>query len=204
MTDMTSVIQPKSDQLNFDDFCGGKTLTIKITKVSKVSGEQPILINYENDGGKPWKPCKSMCRVLVNCWGGQGQSYVGKSLTLYGDPTVKWAGMEVGGIRISHLSDIPAERVMALTTSKSNRKPFTVKPLVMTIDTDLEALKQECRDVAGQGGAALDAWLKAVPKEKKKHLAAFGAEMRKIADDVDVLEAKRIAEAQTEQVNLPE
>lgn len=138
MTDMTSVIQPKSDQLNFDDFCGGKTLTIKITKVSKVSGEQPIVINYENDNGKPWRPCKSMCRVLVNCWGGNGQSYVGKSLTLYGDPTVKWAGMEVGGIRISHMSDIPAERVMALTTSKSNRKPFTVKPLVVeqTISAD--------------------------------------------------------------------
>lgn len=132
MTDMASVIKPKSDQLNFDDFIGGKTLTIKITKVSKVSGEQPIIINYEGDNGKPWKPCKSMCRVLVHNWGGDGNGYVGKSLTLYGDPTVKWGGMEVGGIRISHMSHIPGERIMALTTSKSNRKPFTVLPLVVT------------------------------------------------------------------------
>jgi hypothetical protein len=130
MTDMTSAIQPKSDQLNFDDFIG-KSMTIKITKVSKISGEQPIIINYEGDNGKPWKPCKSMCRVLVYNWGGDGNAYVGKSLTLYGDPTVKWGGLEVGGIRISHMSDIPHERVMALTTSKSNRKPFTVKPLVV-------------------------------------------------------------------------
>jgi hypothetical protein len=62
------------------------------------------------------------------------------------------------------------------------------------INEELESLKQACRDAAGQGGAALDTWLKAVPKEKKKHLAAFGAEMRKIATDVDELEAKREAE----------
>ena len=187
MVDMMESITPKSSQLNFDDFIG-KTLTIKITKVSKVSGEQPISINYEGDNGKPWKPCKSMCRVLVYNWGGDGNGYVGRSLTLYGDPTVKWGGLEVGGIRISHMSDIPHERVMALTTSKSNRKPFTVKPLVVEAAPDAEVIKElqlKASEAASKGSASLDEFLKALPKDEKKHLVHFGKEIRAQAVEAD-------------------
>ena len=130
MIDMTKAIEPKSDQLNFDDLIGGRTLTIKITEVKvSLSGEQRVSINFEGDNGKPYKPCKSMCRVLVNSWGNDSSKYVGKSLTLFGDPTVTWAGVNVGGIRISHMSHINESITMALTSSKSKRKPFTVKPL---------------------------------------------------------------------------
>lgn len=132
MTDMLASIVPKSSQLNADDLLGGRTITVKITKVSGVSGEQPIAINYEGDGGKPYYPCKSMRRVLVYVWGDKGQEYVGRSMTLYCDPTVKFGGLEVGGIRISHMSHLAKEIVLALTTSKSNKKPFTVKPLIMS------------------------------------------------------------------------
>ncbi len=129
MTDMLSSVVPKSSQLNFDDMINGKSLTIKITKVSGQSGDQPIAINYENDGGKPYMPCKSMRRVLIHNWGGNGGEYVGRSLTLYGDPEVKFGGLAVGGIRISHMSHINKEVTMALTATKASRKPFTVKPL---------------------------------------------------------------------------
>jgi hypothetical protein len=37
--------------------------------------------------------------------------------------------MEVGGIRISHMSDIGETMTMALTVTRANKKPFTVKPL---------------------------------------------------------------------------
>ena len=130
MTDLSKTIAPKSDQMNFDDFVSGESKTIKITKISGNSEpQQPISINYEGDKGKPYKPCLSMRRVLVNAWGADGISYVGKSLTLYGDPKVVFGGIAVGGIRISHLSDIPAPLTMALTASKSSRKPYTVQPL---------------------------------------------------------------------------
>lgn len=131
MIDMASTIVPKSDQWNSDDFISGPR-TIVITKVSAnlSSAEQPISINFEGDDGKAWKPCKSSRRVLVTVWGRDAANYVGRSLTLYRDPTVTWAGMAVGGIRISHMSNIDEPVTMALTASKQVRRPFTVKPLV--------------------------------------------------------------------------
>lgn len=129
MTDMLRTIAPKSNQLNADDLIGGQTRTIKITKVAGVAGEQPIAINYEGDNGKPYMPCKSMRRVLVNVWGDKGNLYVGRSLTLYRDDKVLFGGIAVGGLRISHMSDITVPMTMALTATRANRKPFTVLPL---------------------------------------------------------------------------
>ena len=130
MNDMTSVIIPKSDQINADDLIAGP-LTITITEVEIRPGtEQPVTIRYVGDGGKPWRPCKSMSRVMVAAWGPDASKYAGRSVKLYRDPSVKWAGMEVGGIRVSELSDIDKPMVLALTETKKTRKPYTVKPLV--------------------------------------------------------------------------
>ena len=127
--DMKSVIIPRSDQLNSDDLITGP-ITVKITGVTIRGGqEQPISVSYEGDGGKPYKPCKSMCRVMVTAWGADSKRYVGRSMKLYRDPKVKWAGMDVGGIRISHMTDIDESMTMALTATKGSRKPYTVNPL---------------------------------------------------------------------------
>jgi len=67
MLDVSSTIQAKSDQLNADDLIAGQTKTIKVTKVSILGGEQPVALSYEGDGGKPYKPGKSMRRFLVSC-----------------------------------------------------------------------------------------------------------------------------------------
>jgi len=129
MDDMKANIIPKSDQLNADDLITGP-MTIKITGVNIKSGEQPVSIFFDGDNGKPYKCCKSMARIMVAAWGADSKRYVGRSMTLYRDPDVKWAGMAVGGIRISHMSDIGEDMTMALTVTRSNRKPFTVRPLV--------------------------------------------------------------------------
>lgn len=129
MSDMSQTIIPKSDQMNADDLIAGP-VTITVTGVTIRGGqEQPISIHYEGDKGKPYKACKSMCRVLVTAWGPDSKAYVGRSMTLYRDPAVTWAGMAVGGIRISHMSDITDKITMALTATKQSRKPYTVKPL---------------------------------------------------------------------------
>lgn len=129
MNDMRAVIVPKSDQINADDLLGGP-MTITVTKVEIRPGtEQPVSIHFEGDKGKPYKPCKSMARVMVHCWGPDASQYVGRSMTLYCDPKVMWGGLAVGGIRISHLSHLDATQTMALTATKGSRKPFTVKPL---------------------------------------------------------------------------
>jgi len=128
MIDMRQTIIAKSDQLNSDDLIGG-AITVKITKVSLAAGEQPIAISYDGDNGKPYMPCKSMRRVLVNVWGSDGNAYVGKSLTLYRDEKVRFGGMDVGGIRISHMSDIDKPVTMSLTAAKASKKAYTVQPL---------------------------------------------------------------------------
>ena len=143
MGDMKQVIIPKSDQLNADDLLSGP-MTVKITAVTVKGGqEQPVSISYEGDNGKPYKPCKSMCRVLVTAWGADSSLYVGRSLTLYCDPRVKWGGMEVGGIRISHMTNIEDTMTMALTVTRANKKPFIVQPLVnqaFNYDAALDAM----------------------------------------------------------------
>src|SRR5262245_7773714 len=129
MTDMAAAIVPKSDQLNSDDLIAGP-ITIKVTGVKIRNGqEQPVSIHFEGDDGKPYKPCKSMCRILVLAWGADSSRYAGRSMTLYRDPSVKWGGMEVGGIRISHLSDIDGSKDMNLTVTKGRWKSYTVQPL---------------------------------------------------------------------------
>lgn len=132
MIDMRKTIIPKSDQLNADDLIDS-TLTIRVTKVSSSSTpDQPISISFEGDNGKPYKPCKSMRRVLVKVWGSDGAGYVGRQMTLFRDDKVLFGGVAVGGIRISHMSHLDAPMTMALTAAKASRKPYTVKPLVVS------------------------------------------------------------------------
>lgn len=164
MTDLTDTIKPKSNQLNADDLIGGP-ITITITGVSKTSAaEQPVAIQFDGDDGKPYLPCKMMRRVLVMQWGPDANQYVGRSLTLYRDPDVTWGGMKVGGIRISHMSHIDGEKVMALTASKSQRKPYTVLPLVVQAKRDLYA---EGLEQAGKGMDALKDWFAKLPAKDK-------------------------------------
>lgn len=138
MNDMSAAIEPKSDQINADDLISGP-MTVTIQGVAiKAGTEQPVSIDI-GVPGKVYRPCKSMSRCLVAAWGADAKAYTGRSLTLYRDPKVKWGGMEVGGIRISHMSDIDKPMVLALTETRANRKPYTVKPLTSAPKTDKSA-----------------------------------------------------------------
>lgn len=180
MNDMRTVIVPKSDQMNADDLLAGP-VTITIREVGIRPGtEQPVSIHYDGDNGKPWKPCKSMCRVLVAAWGPDAKAYVGRSATLYCDPKVKWGGMDVGGIRISHLSHIDRDMVMALTATKGKRAPFVVKPMAagkpsMAIDDD--AILRGAREAAKRGKDALNAYREELSPSDRSALQAHRAEL---------------------------
>jgi hypothetical protein len=193
MIDMSGTITAKSDQLNADDLIGGRALTITITNVTAVPGDQPIAISYEGDEGKPWKPCKSMRRVLVHVWGVDGKAYIGRSLTLYRDPEVKWGGIAVGGIRISHMTHLTTALQLALTERKGSKKPYVVKPLVVAAPkkaqqvfeeepaaqevpghaVDLDEIKGLAAQVAVRGLAELKEWFEELTKSEKKALSPF-------------------------------
>jgi hypothetical protein len=126
---ISKTIEPKSDQLNADDLISG-TKIITITEVKESSSEQqPVIIHFKGDNGKPYKPCKSMRRVLVQLWGADASKYAGKSIELFRDDAVKFAGEKVGGIRISKLSHIEAETEVLVTIARGKRKPFTIGKL---------------------------------------------------------------------------
>jgi hypothetical protein len=130
--DMTQFTAPKSDQLNADDLIGGPR-TITVTGVRGTdAADQPVAISFEGDNSKPYKPCKSMRRVMVHVWGADAKNYVGRSMTLYCDPGVQFGGMKVGGIRISHMTNMDGAQTMALTATRAKRAPFTVQPLAAT------------------------------------------------------------------------
>jgi hypothetical protein len=128
MDNLRTTIEPKSDQINADDLLAGP-ITVKITAVKKgPANEQPVQIEIE--GHRPYRPCKSMRRVLIACWGDKGSDWIGRSMTLYADPTVKYGGVAVGGIRISHVSHMDRpELKMMLTTTRSRRSEYCVKRL---------------------------------------------------------------------------
>lgn len=150
--DMSRFIEAKSDQLNADDLIGAPR-TITITRVTGSDGDQPVSIYYDGDNGKPFKPCKTIRRVLMGVWGRDGNSYVGQSMTLYRDNSVTFGGLQVGGIRISHMSGIDKETTVVVMKSKGKKAGMkilplaaqrndTVSPNVLTIDrarSDIEA-----------------------------------------------------------------
>ena len=137
-------IHPKSDQLNADDLIGGSK-TITITEIKVFDREvQPVEISYKGDKGKPYKPSLGMRRVLVQLWGEDDQIYIGRSLTLFRNDSVKFGGNEVGGIRISHATDIKEPTRVLETIVKGKRQPITINPLTLAKKslTDLEGAKK--------------------------------------------------------------
>lgn len=134
MTDMNAVIVPKSDQISADDLLTGP-ITVKVERVAIKSGEdQPVSISLVGQQ-KVYRPCKMMSRVLVAAWGADSKNYTGRTMTLYRDPEVKWGGLAVGGIRISHMSHLDKSLNMALTVTRGNKKPYRVLPLASSAPT---------------------------------------------------------------------
>lgn len=127
--DLAETIIPRSDQINSEDLLTGPR-TITITAVKRGTDEQPVdIVTAEFGPARPYKPSKTMRRVLVAAWGTDAQAYVGRRLVIYRDPEITFGKDKVGGIRISAMSDISARLSVALTVTRGRRAPFTVEPL---------------------------------------------------------------------------
>lgn len=148
VSNLSDTIVPKSDQLNADQLLGG-SMTITITDVRRgQSDDQPVIVHYQGDDGRPYKPCKTMRKVMIFAWGDDGHAWIGRSMTIYNDPEVKFGGVKVGGIRISHMSHIDRDIALSLTSTKGKKQGYTVHKLEVqqrrprgpaTLDTVLRA-----------------------------------------------------------------
>ena len=156
--DITNLIQAKSDQLNADDLISSP-ITFTVQNVRTENTEQPLLIEIDK-GFKPFKPCLSMRRLMAKFWGVDASAWIGQSMTLYNEPSVKWAGQAVGGIRISHMTGLNKVEKVMLSISKGKRQPYTVQPLVFA----QREVKPEYSDSALEENAG--AWYDAVQAGK--------------------------------------
>lgn len=140
--DIAETTAPKSDQQNYDDYANGPK-TVTVAEVRILDEEQPVHIHLVEFPGRPYKPSKSMRRVLVAAWGEKSSTYAGRKMTLYGDPAVKFGGSSVGGIKISHLSHIDGPKTVYLTVTRGKRAPHVVKPLLVDFPEQPEFRTEE-------------------------------------------------------------
>ena len=126
--DISDSLAANSNQQNYDEFLAGPK-TVTVSEVKKGSAEQPVDVHLVEFPGKPFKPAKSVRRVLAAAWGTDASIWAGRRMTIYGDPEVRYAGKSVGGLRVSHVSHIDKPITVALTVTRGKRAPFTVQPL---------------------------------------------------------------------------
>ena len=118
----------KSDQLNAVDLVTGP-MTVTITGVRRGDKEQPIQVDLQETPGRTFRPCKSVRRILIAAYSDQPKNWIGKQMTLYCDPEVKWGGVKVGGIRVSHLSGLEGPKTFLLTETRGKKAEVTIHPI---------------------------------------------------------------------------
>ena len=126
--DITDTLAPRSDQQNYDDVSAAPR-TFTVADVTPGNPEQPVHVHLAEAPGRPYKPNKSMRRVIAKGWGTETQAWIGRRLTLYGDPDVKWGGKAVGGIRVAAMSHIDKPFTLALTVTRGKRETAKVDAL---------------------------------------------------------------------------
>lgn len=128
MTDITDTLAPNSDQLDAIELIAGpRTFTITAVDV-KAGAEQPVSVHFANFP-RPWKPGKSMRRVLAACWGADSSVWIGRRVTLYFDPEVTFGKDKPGGTRIRALSHLERVEKVPLLVSRGRSANYIVEPL---------------------------------------------------------------------------
>lgn len=174
--DITKTVEPKSDQQNYEDYISGPK-TVTISGVKQGPPDQPVHLHLVECPERPYKPGKSMRRVLIAAWGVEASAYVGRRMTLFGDPTIRFGGQAIGGIRIAALSDIEKPIEVLLSVSRGKRAPFTVRPLTDAPAVDESAVVDALADINGAESipALKAAWDLAGKRGVQKHPAVVEA-----------------------------
>lgn len=130
--DISATLAPNSDQLDAIELIGNPR-TFTITEVSKGNAEQPVQVHLA-EFPRPWRPGKSMRRVLAACWGTDASAWVGRRVRLYCDESIKFGSETVGGTRIEALSHIDKPRKIPLLITRGKSATFVVQPLAESVE----------------------------------------------------------------------
>lgn len=131
MADIRAAIQPRSDQLNYEDFLSGPAvLTIERTEDYRDEKGQPrVAIHMAEYPGRPFKASKTNVKLLAIAWGEDDTDWPGRRVQLSADPTVTYGGKAVGGICVTALSHLPQRFTAKLSVARGKKKDFPVEPL---------------------------------------------------------------------------
>ena len=125
--DLSDTIHANSDQMDAVDLPQPRTFTIDHVEPGP-SKDQPVNVHLR-EFNRPWRPAKTVRRILVALWGADGAKYAGQRLTLFNDPAVMFGGIACGGIRVSHASGIDEPLKIALLVKRGKSELFTIQPL---------------------------------------------------------------------------
>ena len=134
--DITDTLAANSNQFNAADIMGAPA-TVQILHASRQEDPKQPLVLKVSGGFKPWLPCKTVRRILSEAWGADAGVWIGRWVTLYREPSVVYAGEEVGGIRVSALSDIPGNMTVKIKERKTG-KPSEYKIAKLTPPKEAE------------------------------------------------------------------
>lgn len=190
--DMSEFTIAKSDQMNADDLIGGPRV-ITITRVSATgAADQPVVVHFDGDDNKPMKPCKTVRRIMVAVWGADASQYTGRSMRIYRDPKVAFGGMQVGGIRVSHMSHMRDKMMVAVNAAKGKKAPVVIEPLEPEKPTEDKTAQAVDRAIATVAGLATNEALQAWTADPK--IVAYRAKLRESRADL----AQRLDDAVTD------
>ena len=121
-------IKTKSDRLNADDLMGVEEITVQIEEVVRGDADQPVRIKISG-GWKPWHPCLTCRKILAAVMSTDSTKWQGHWMTLYREPSVRFGGIEVGGVRIKALSAIDEPVMLSLNEKRGRKAPHKINPL---------------------------------------------------------------------------
>lgn len=158
---MRITAEPRSDQWNADDFIGGPR-TFTIAGVKPGTAEQKYDVELVEGEGRVWRPPVTMLRLLMAAWGDETDVWIGRRVTLHRDEKVQFGPDAVGGIRVSHMSDLPGGKRFAtkVTVKRGKRDTVKVDPLTEAAVQPLSRALPTPEDIAGatDRDALTDMW----------------------------------------------
>lgn len=172
MMDISETLEPASDQLDAIELVSGPRI-FEVERVTRGSAEQPVNV-FLVDFPRPWRPGKSMRRVLAACWGNDASQWVGHKVELFFDPDVTFGKDRPGGTRIKRMSHIDEPRKVPLLVSRGKSSTYTVEVLeeqspppafdIATCDS-IPTLRKQWKTANADGKKAIEARVKQLEAE---------------------------------------
>jgi len=203
-TALQQALAPKSDQLNADDLIAANKIIVISGVNINLGSEQKIIINYQGDNGKPWKPSKGMGRVLTELLGGDPDKWVGETVELFRNKEIRFGKEKCGGIQIAGMSAVRNVTTLLITTAKGKKSSITIQPIAAAGSQQQHRVqapasqpeqpnaKRECavklKAAVNYGSLAVDEVWAMVPVELRADMEAFYKEryiMAQAFDPVD-------------------